>query len=88
VEEGAASGRRSPQASTPVGALAHLTSDLAAMNAFTAAAGAFIAVGYHNEDFVNAALRDYDTLVRLKTGRYPEPGGPVDPSPGGPLGPL
>ena len=58
------------------------------MNAFTAAAEAFVSVGYRNEDFVDAALSDYDKLVRLELGRYPEPGAPVDPSPGGPLGPL
>ena len=49
---------------------------------------AFTSVGYHNEDFVNAALDDYDRLLRLKLGRYPEPGEPIDPSPGGPLGRL
>jgi hypothetical protein len=42
---------------------------------------------YRNEDFVDAALGDYRTLVRLNLGRYPEPGDPVDPSPDGPLGP-
>ena len=71
-----------------LGALTHVTADLAALNAYTAAADAFVSVGYRNEDFVNAALSDYDTLVRLNLGRYPEPGDPVDPSPGGPLGPL
>jgi hypothetical protein len=71
-----------------LGALSGVTADLAAFAAFTAAADAFVAVGYHNEEFVGAALNDYDTLVRLKLGRYPEPGEPVDPSPGGPLGPL
>jgi hypothetical protein len=71
-----------------LGALTHVTADLAALNAFTAAADAFVAVGYHNEGFVGAALNDYNTLVRLKLGRYPEPGDPIDPSPGGPLGPL
>jgi hypothetical protein len=71
-----------------LGALTHMTSDLAALNAFTAAADAFVSVGYRNEDFVDSALNDYATLVGLKLGRYPEPGAPVDPSPGGPLGPL
>jgi hypothetical protein len=70
------------------GFLTNVTADLAALNAYTAAAGAFVSVGYHNEDFVGAALRDYETLVRLQLGRYPEPGAPVDPSPEGPLGPL
>jgi hypothetical protein len=71
-----------------LGALTYVTADLAALAAFTAAADAFTSVGYHNEDFVNAALNDYDLLLRLKLGRYPEPGEPIDPSTGGPLGPL
>jgi hypothetical protein len=71
-----------------LGALTHVTADLAALAAFTAAADAFTSVGYHNEEFVNAALNDYDRLLRLKLGRYPEPGEPIDPSPGGPLGPI
>jgi hypothetical protein len=71
-----------------LGALTHVTADIAALNAFTAASEAFVAVGYRNEDFVDAALRDYHTLVRLNLGRYPQQGDPVDPSPDGPLGPL
>jgi hypothetical protein len=70
------------------GPLARITADIAALNAFTAAAEAFVSVGYRNEDFVDAALKDYDELVRLGLGRYPEQGDPVDPSPDGPLGPL
>ena len=69
-----------------LGALEHVTADLAALDAFTAAVEAYDAVGYDNEDFVAAALDDYDRLLRLKLGRYPEPGEPIDPSPGGPLG--
>lgn len=69
-------------------ALEHLGVELAALNAFTAAAEAHAAVGYHNESFVAAALNDYDKLIRMKLGRYPEPGEPIDPSPSGPLGPL
>ena len=71
-----------------LGALAHVTADLAALNAFTAAAEAFDAVGFHNEGYVSAALHDYDELLRLKLGSYPEAGQPIDPSPDGPLGPL
>ena len=71
-----------------LGGLTHVTADLAALAAFTAAVDAFTSVGYHNEHFVNAALDDYDRLLRLKLGRYPEPGQPIDPSPGGPLGRL
>lgn len=71
-----------------LGAVTGVTADLADLAAFTAAADAFAAVGYHNEDFVNAALNDYGKLVHLRLGRYPETGAPVDPSPAGPLGPL
>jgi hypothetical protein len=71
-----------------VRALEHVTVDLAALDAFTAAVEAFTAVGYRNEEFVAAALNDYDRLLRLKLGRYPDPGEPIDPSPSGPLGPF
>lgn len=71
-----------------LGALTGVTAELAALDAFTAAADAFDSLGYHNEEFVNAALNDYDRLLRLKLGRYPETGEPIDPSPGGPLGYL
>jgi hypothetical protein len=70
-----------------LGALTVDTADLAALHAFTAAVGACDAVGYHNEEFVAAALNDYDRLLRLKLGHYPEAGDPIDPSPSGPLGP-
>jgi hypothetical protein len=69
-------------------ALTRVTADVAALNAFTAAAEAFVSVGYRNDHFVDSALKDYNTLVHLNLGRHPEPGAPVDPSPGGPLGPL
>jgi hypothetical protein len=88
AEEGGPPGRRTAEARKFLGALEHVTADLAALNAFTAAADAFVSVGYRNEDFVSAALNDYDKLVRLRLGRYPEPGDPIEPSPGGPLGPL
>jgi hypothetical protein len=81
-------GRPPTEAGRPRGALTHITADLAAMNAYTAAAEAFVSVGYRNEEFVDTALKDYRTLVGLELGRYPEPGAPVDPSPDGPLGPL
>jgi hypothetical protein len=80
-------GRHTARAGGSAGALTHVTADLAALNTYSAAAGAFVSVGYNNEDFIGAALCDYDTLVRLQLGRYPEAGVPVDPSPGGPLGP-
>jgi hypothetical protein len=68
--------------------LAHTTADLAAMDAFTAAVEAFDAIGLHNEDFVAAALQDYEKLLGLRLGHYPEAGQPINPSPDGPLGPL
>jgi hypothetical protein len=71
-----------------IGALEHEMVDLSALDAFTAAVEAYDAVGYYNETFVAAALKDYDTLLRLDLGRYPELGEPVDPSSGGALGPL
>jgi hypothetical protein len=67
------------------GALSHTTADLAAMNAYTAAAEAFISVDCRNENFVDASLKDYHMLVRLQLGRYPEQGNLVDPFPGGPV---
>jgi hypothetical protein len=71
-----------------LGGLSLATADLAARNAFAAAVEAYQAVGLNNEDFAAAALHDYDTLLRLNLGRYPEAGNPIDPSPHGPLGPF
>ena len=61
--------------------------DLAALSAFTAADGV-AAVGLHYETYVSAALNDYEKLLRLDLGEYPDLGEPVDPSTQGPLGPL
>jgi hypothetical protein len=88
AEESGASEKHTPEAGRFLGVLTRTTAGLAAMNAYTAAAEAFVSVGYSNEHFVDSALRDYDKLVRLELGRFPELGNPVDPSPGGPLGPL
>jgi hypothetical protein len=62
--------------------------DLAALSAFTAAADGVAAVGVHFEPYVSAALNDYDKLLRLNLGDYPDLGDPIDPSTRGPLGPL
>jgi cation transport ATPase len=62
-------GPQGAQDSRALSHLTHITAELAALNAFTAAAEAFISVGYRNEDFVDAALGDYDKLVRLKPYR-------------------
>ena len=71
----------------PLGHLADLTADLAARNAFTAAFEAG-AADWHSDSFIRAAIEDYERLLRLDLGRYPEAGEPIDPSSQGPLGPL
>jgi hypothetical protein len=67
--------------------LADVTANLAALEAFTAAMEAAAATG-HADDFINAAVADYETLLRLDLGSYPQAGRPIDPSSMGPLGPL
>ncbi len=79
---------KTAEARSHLGGLSLATADLAAHNAFSAALDAYQAFGLRNEDFATAALHDYDTLLHLKLGRYPEAGAPIDPSPTGPLGPL
>jgi hypothetical protein len=71
----------------PIGHLADVTADLAARAAFTAAFEAVAAIG-HSDSFITAAIDDYEKLLRLELGKYPEVGQPVDPSPEGPLGSL
>ena len=69
-------------------AVGDITAEIAALNAFTAAKDANVSIGYHNEDFLHTVWYDYDQLIRLNAGRYPELGNPIDPSPEGPLGRL
>ncbi|SIO04603.1 hypothetical protein SAMN05444166_2185 [Singulisphaera sp. GP187] len=88
AEQGEPRELKTTEARKSLGGLALVTADLAARNAFAAAVAAYQAVGLNNEDFTAAALHDYDELLRLKLGRYPEAGDPIDPSPRGPLGPL
>jgi hypothetical protein len=66
--------------------LGDVTADLAACDAFTAALEAADANG-HSDSFINGAVEDYQKLLRLKLGSYPEAGKPIDPSGDGPLGP-
>ena len=77
-------GSRKPD---PIGHLADVTADLAARAAFTAAFEAVAAIG-HSDSFITAAIHDYEKLLRLELGKYPEAGEPVDPSSKGPLGSL
>jgi hypothetical protein len=70
-----------------LGRLANDTADLAALDAFTAAVEASDAVA-RDDTFIRGAIQDYETLLGLHLGTYPQPGQPIDPSPDGPLGPL
>jgi hypothetical protein len=64
----------------------HVEADLAALDAYSAASEAFACIGYNNEDFVSAGVRDFERLLSLKLGKFPEPGLPINPTADGPLG--
>jgi hypothetical protein len=72
---------------SPFPHLADITADLAARDAFTAAVEAAAAKG-HADQFMERAVEDYEKLLRLDLGSYPQAGKPIDPSSDGPLGPL
>jgi hypothetical protein len=67
--------------------LANVDADLAARAAFTAAFEA-VAAERHADSFILAAIADYEKLIQLGLGKYPETGAPIDPSSRGPLGPT
>ena len=67
--------------------LADITADQAAWAAFTATVEAAGADG-HTDPFLKGAIEDYEKLLRLDLGSYPQAGKPIDPSTNGPLGPL
>jgi hypothetical protein len=77
-------GTREPN---PFPQLANVAADLAARDAFTAAVDAAVAAGFGDE-FIEGAMQDYQALLKLGLGSYPEAGEPIDPSPAGPLGKL
>jgi hypothetical protein len=77
-------GTREPN---PFPQLANVAADLAARDAFTAAVDAAVAACFGDE-FIKGAMQDYQALLKLGLGRYPEAGHPIDPSPAGPLGEL
>lgn len=81
-------GWRPPEDVELLDTLKDVSIEIAALDAYTAAEAALDAVGYRNEDFVTDAITDYNRLLRLNLGRYPNVGVPTDPSPAGPLGPL
>ena len=67
--------------------LADISADLAAWDAFTVAVEAAGADRY-TDQFIRGAIEDYQKLLRLGLGSYPQAGEPIDPSTNGPLGPL
>jgi hypothetical protein len=71
----------------PMDQLARVTADLAARAAFTAAFEG-VAAERHSDSYIKAAIEDYEKLLRLDLGRYPEAGKAIDPSSRGPLGPV
>jgi hypothetical protein len=77
-------GNRQPN---PFPQLANVAADLVARDAFTAAVDAAGAAG-HADKFIKGAMQDYQALLKLGLGSYPEAGQPIDPSPAGPLGKL
>jgi hypothetical protein len=77
-------GTREPN---PFSHLANVAADLAARDAFTAAVDAAVAAGFGDE-FIKKAMQDYQALLKLGLGLYPEAGQPIDPSATGPLGKL
>ena len=82
-----ASRGRGPGKADPLLNLADVTADLTAQSAFTAAFEAVAADG-HTDAFIKAAIEDYESLLRLDLGTYPDAGKPIDPSSNGPLGTL
>jgi hypothetical protein len=78
---------RTPEARSFRARLANDTAELVALDAFTAAVEAADAIA-HDDTFMRGAIQDYERLLGLDLGAYPQAGRPIDPSPDGPLGPL
>jgi hypothetical protein len=76
-----------PEARSYLSHLTNVTADIIALDAFTAAVEAADAVTY-DDTFLRGAIQDYERLLGLHLGTYPQGGEPIDPSPDGPLGPL
>jgi hypothetical protein len=85
-KEAEESRRPGPSKPDPLINLVNVRADLTARSAFTAAFEAVAADG-HTDAFIKAAIEDYEKLLRLDLGRYPDAGQPIDPSSQGPLGP-
>ncbi len=78
---------KTPEARSYLSHLANVTADIVALDAFTAAVEAADAVAF-DDAFMRGAIQDYESLLGLHLGTYPQAGQPIDPSPDGPLGPL
>jgi hypothetical protein len=86
--------RRAPEESPMLGSakpnpfpkLADAAADLAARDAFLAAFESVAGEG-HTDAFVKAAVGDYEKLLRMDLGSFPDAGKPIDLSSNGPLGP-
>ncbi len=76
-----------PEARSYRSHLGNVTADIVALDAFTVAVEAANAVAF-DDTFMRGAIRDYERLLGLHLGAYPQAGPPIDPSPDGPLGPL
>lgn len=76
-----------PEARSYLSHLANVSADVVALDAFTAAVEAADAVAFA-DTFMRGAIQDYERLLGLHLGAYPQAGRPIDPSPDGPLGPL
>ena len=76
-----------PEARSYLSHLANVTAEVVALDAFTAAVEASDAVA-RDDTFMRGAIHDYEALLGLHLGTYPQAGQPIDPSPDGPLGPL
>jgi hypothetical protein len=74
-------------ATRPFAHVANVTAELASLDALTVATDAADAAGYAN-DFTARMVRDYEKLLGLDLGSYPDAGKPIDPSSSGPLGPI
>jgi hypothetical protein len=72
---------------SPFPHLADLSADLTARDAFTAALTAADADA-RSDTFIKRGVDDYQKLLELNLGSYPQAGEPIDPSSKGPLGPL
>jgi hypothetical protein len=76
-----------PEARSYLSSLEKDTADIVALDAFTAAVEAADAVAF-DDTFMRGAIQDYERLLGLNLGTYPQAGRPIDPAPDGPLGPL